>query len=483
MRSKKQTLRRPTVKDNRPGGLISSGVIARANPVLAKDVIQETINLRTHIVLDGEYVRFFSQDDDMLKTIVSVVNNSPTCAAIIQQKVALIMGDGFSAMQGRPGSLFKSLSKQNQPITDPAQLQAIDDLLQVVNNDGQSIAEVMERVAMDFETFGNAYVSFARTGGSIFCSHEPFVKGRLKKRNDAGELSVVGFCDDWKNWQPTDARKNEVTLYPNWTTGADGIERTVIHIASYVPGFDYYGLSGWVSALFFATLEYMGGRWNQSKIENGYTPSGVLQFFGAVSEEEGNQIVADAKARIGLGNNGGLMIQVLSDDSLKAVFTPVQGQQNEGEFLALMQVSAQAIITAHRWTPSLAGVATAGQLGSNQSVLQEFQMAQNTVIRPTQNRLLNRFVNVFLKESQVENTYLEILNLTPVSFFGDIDLNIALTGDERRQELGYDPLPQKGGDAMAETRDTVNSFSPLLANKMIEKLKDDEVRGLLGFER
>jgi len=453
--SKRKISNRPNGQQNRPGGLICSGIVARANPVLSKDVMQETINLRQNVVMDGDYVRFFSQDDDMLKTIIAVVNNSPTCAAIIQQKVALIMGDGFSAMSGRSGSLFKSLAKQNQPITDMATLAKLDDLLQNVNADGHSISEVMERAAMDLETFGNAYITMSRKGKELYCCHEPFVKGRIKKRNEEGELTVVAFSDDWKNWQSLDAQKNEVTLYPRWTEADEyGVERTVIHIANYVPGFDYYGIPGWVAALFFATLEYMGGRWNQSKIENGYTPSGVLQFFGAVTEEEGKAIVADAKKRLlGIGNNGGLLIQVLSDDSLKAVFTPVESKTNEGEFLELMQASSQAIITAHRWIPELAGVQTAGKLGDSQSILQGFQMVQNTVIKPKQSVLLNRFVNVFLKEGGIDNTYLEILNTTPVSFFGQINVDTTLTGDEKRAELGYEPI-QATNDGSNNNTDT-----------------------------
>jgi hypothetical protein len=90
--------------DDRPGGLISSAVVARANPVLPKDIIQETVILDPRIYIANDFVRFFSDGDDMLHTIISVVNNSPTCAAIIQQKVALIVGDGFTAMTGRPSA-------------------------------------------------------------------------------------------------------------------------------------------------------------------------------------------------------------------------------------------------------------------------------------------------------------------------------------------------------------------------------------------
>jgi capsid portal protein len=429
---------------NRPGGLLSSGIVARANPVLPEDIVQETVILDPRIHITNEYVRFFNDADDMLKTIVSVVNNSPTCAAIIQQKTALIVGDGFTAMLGRANSVLRTTQGASQPLEDPQAVEALDEKLRVVNGNAESIGEVLEKVARDFVTFGNAFVTMARTDdGQVFCNHEPFQGGRLARRNQLGEITHVGFVEDWKNWTYTQAKK--VALYPRWEADENGIERTCIHIANYVPGFDYYGVPDWISSLFFSSLEYMAGRYNQSKIQNGYVPSGILQFFGAVSEEQADLIVKDAKKRLtGLGNNNGLLIQVLSDESLKAVFTPTEQQGRDGEFLELATVAAQEIITAHRWTASLAGVAIAGKLGTNQTVLQEFQMVQNTVIKPIQNKLLAKFVNVFVAEaSQNSEVYLQLLNLTPVSFFGTINIETTLTQDEKRAELGFQPLPEE----------------------------------------
>ena len=113
-------------------------------------------------------------------------------------------------------------------------------------------------------------------------------------------------------------------------------------------------------------------------------------------------------------------------------------------------------------------------------------MVQNTVIKPMQNKLLAKFVNVFVEHSVGINNmmYLEIKNSTPVSFFGTIDLGTTLTKDEMRSEVGFAPLPntQEGASAVQQIRDTVNSFSPLVVNKMLDKLESDEIRQLLGYD-
>lgn len=415
-------------------GITATTFEARATPVLPSDVLRESIGLDNRFENDTEYARFFDEGDELLHTILSVVHNSPTCSAIIRQKVSMCLGAGLEAKEGRVRSIFKA---EKEKKVEGKKLEELEDALLEVNSDSEAITDVLERVLVDYITLGNAYIGMARTGEDLSCYHEPFQTGRLRRKNKEGVIEVVGFCADWKNWNSVDARN--VAVWPLWSTGEDGIERTVIHLKEYTPGFDYYGLPDWVSGLSFAGLEYMAGRWNQSKIENRYAPSGTLQFFGAATQEEAQGIVDQAKkAFTGLGNNGGLLIQVLQDDSLAAKFTPIETPQGDGEFLNLLSASSQAIITAHRWTNSLAGVATAGQMGSNQTVIQEYQFVQANVIAPIQKMMLDKFLNVFVSQT-FQGVRLDILNATPISFFGDIVPATALTRDEMRGELGFDP--------------------------------------------
>lgn len=484
---------RPNGRDTKPraGGLLSSGFIEnRKNPVLTEDIFLEPIRANGVIKLAGDFVRFFDDSDSLLHTISAVYNASPTTRSIIRAKSTLIMGDGFNLMKGRPNTLFPALAKGAEPMTDPKIIEALDDRLMAVNAEGETLAEVSDKVVQEFNVYGNAYVSLSKPAGGrdLFCHHIPFVKGRLSEiKKDSDEPQVLGINEEWKERTWSDANVVKIPLYPNWSEpDENGVQRTAIHLKDHAPGFEYYGLPEWIASLMYAEIEYRIAKFNSSKFDNAFLPSGVLQFFGAASTEEAKQIVKDAKNKYtGTGKNGGLFIQVLRDEALKAHFTKMEGD-SEGEFLDLSKVSAQAIVSAHRWTMSLAGFATSGKLGSNEQIRREFEIVQNTVIKPLQNMICRRFLNVYMKELALMDTglkglYLDIQNSTPVSFIGDVDINQVLTNDEKREVAGYSPV-EKESNEITSLRDTVNSFSPLVVNKMIESLEADEIRLLLGFQ-
>lgn len=428
----------------KPGGLLASEYINRSQSVLPEDFYTEPTRDSGVYSLDGDYIRFFDAADSQLRAINAVYNASPTTRSIIRQKTTLVIGDGFTLMRGRPSSVFLSSVKGEavQP-GDPA-FALFEDALSEVNAEGQSLLDVCELVASEYLTYGNAFFCMSRTGDKVFAHHLPVVKCRVSERRD-GKPSHVGVNNRWKDRQWSGEHVQKIPIYPMWMPDENGVEWTVIHLKDYAPGFDYYGLPEWVSALLYAEIEYRIAKFNSSKFENGYMPSGVLQFFGAVSEEEAKEVVKDAKNKfVGTGKNSGLLIQVLSDESLKAHFTQFE-QRQEGEFLELSGISAQAIVSAHRWTMSLAGFATKGQLGTNEQIRLEFEIAQNTVIRPLQNMLLRRIVGPFIQAltegaPALNGHYLQIQNTTPVSFVGDIDIDAVLTSDEKREIAGYAPL-------------------------------------------
>lgn len=461
---------------NTPGkkSVVKSAFVMRANPVLKKDRVEESISLTQRPIIE-DYARFLNDSDDLLHELLQVVANSPTCDSIIGQKHALTLGDGFTVVRG--GGL---LTRSSGEVTD-ADLAQIEAVITQVNGDGESIVDVLSAVVRDYWQFGNAFIGFSKAGTQVFCYHVPFTKARLRRRNEMGDVDTIGVCLDWKNWNTTQAKKYSV--YPNFTPDENGVDRCIMHLSDYRPGMDYYGLPDYISGILAATLEYYIDRRNLSKMENSNIPSGILQFFGANTVEEAEEIVADAKKQFsGLGKNGGLLIQALADSDLKAVFTSIENPEKEGEMLELQTSVAQKIATAHRWTTALAGIATAGKLGTNQQIIQEFEFVQSTVIRPAQNMLLRKFVNKFLRANGITDLSLEIKNSTPTSFFGAINPDTALTVDEKRDEMGFDALPQLSADEYTEIRNSLSGFSPLVANKILEVMTPEELREMIGLK-
>ena len=124
----------------------------------------------------------------------------------------------------------------------------------------------------------------------------------------------------------------------------------------------------------------------------------------------------------------------------------------EGDFQKLHDLAAQNIITAHRFTPSLAGIQTAGKLGSVQQIQTEFEIINNTVIRPYKDKLLRVF-NTLIKEAGFD-VKLDVHTQSPVSVTSLIQPSEVMTINEQRQLLGLEPL--EGKDVLSTNKTQQN---------------------------
>lgn len=424
--------------------------------LIAKDIFNEPT--RERITNRGEkWVRFFEQNDDFLKGLIATVNNSPTLRRIIADKTNMVVGDGFIPIKGKSSSLLTTVQKPEQ-ITG-SQLEKIEDSISEVNGHGQNLVDVLQNNAFDYDAFGNCIVELVR--GKV--GREPFVyiysvplyHVAIKRAEANQKITAYGLYDNWEEVSlSTDGSSyidkgfREVAAYPEFTRFPDGTERSIIHVKQYAPGYFYWGLPEWIGARMWAEIEYRIQRYYVSKFDNSFLPSGLLQMFGSVSPTEASNMVKGIEKKFtGTGNNHKLLVQILRDEKLKANWVPMTQEMND-EFVNLQQLAASAIVVANRWSKSLAGFATTGQLGTNQQIRQEMEYLQNTVIKQRQNTLLERIINPYLFELSKFNPALKdvqfgISNSLPVSFMGDINVEMNLTTDEKRELLGYAPMEEQ----------------------------------------
>ena len=434
--------------------LLASVTLDTSNTILVReDIFNEPSRERLDFT-GAKWVRFFTQKDDFLKSLIAIVNNSPTLRRIIEDKTNMVVGDGFIPMKGKANTLLTT-SMKGQIITDDS-LNEIEDVISQVNLHGQNLQEVLGALAFDYDAFGNCFAEIVKgkVGSEPFTYiyHVPVYNIGIRKAEADQIIKSVGIYDNWEEVPLTtdgvfyeSEGFREVPMYPDFKKFEDGTQRSVIHVKQYAAGYFYFGLPEWIGAKMWAEMEYRIQRFNTSKFENGFMPSGIMQFFGSITPAEAKKLVEGIESKFtGMANNHKLFVQVLRDEKLKANWIPTS-KENEGEFLNLQNLAASAIVVANRWSKSLAGFATAGQLGSNQQIRQEMEYLQNTVIKPRQNLLLSKIINPFLKEISAYNPAFidltfSISNTLPVSFMGDIAVEDNLTQDEKREILGYSPI-------------------------------------------
>jgi hypothetical protein len=106
--------------------LLASVTLDTSNTMLVQeDIFNEPSRERLDFT-GAKWVRFFTQKDDFLKSLIAIVNNSPTLRRIIEDKVNMVVGDGFIPMKGKSNTLLTT-SMKGEVITDDS-LNEIEEL-------------------------------------------------------------------------------------------------------------------------------------------------------------------------------------------------------------------------------------------------------------------------------------------------------------------------------------------------------------------
>jgi len=460
-------------KPNLAGHLASGGIDLQGKDtnILQEDLFHEVTQRQLDIgggsfLIANNWVRFFDIDSSFLKGLMALLNSSTTLRSIIQNKATLSMGEGFVALEGGAVPVLVNLKKQTKKkvIEEEARLLEINNFLERVNLEGETLEEPIHKVFFDVYSFGNAIVELVRTTEEneegvvekkLFIYHHQIHTVALEKPGANGVVEHIAISDSWGSRGNSQLPKEEelsiLPIYPQWSEkDEEGNQRTAIHIKTYAPGFGLWGLPEWVAARLWAELEYRIPKYNISRFKNGFVPSAIVQFFGAVTREEAKEVIDRFRAQFtDTGNNGKIFAQVLRDERLKANIQTLE-DKSDGNYMELQNLSSQAIITGNRWTKSLAGFSTSGQLGSNQQMKDELDFVTNLVIKPQRRQVLQRIVNIYIKEGAkyleapaLENTQLSIVNMNPISFFNGIDVEANFLVNEKRQKIGLDPLTEE----------------------------------------
>jgi len=140
----------------------------------------------------------------------------------------------------------------------------------------------------------------------------------------------------------------------------------------------------------------------------------------------------------------------------------------------------QEIFTGHKVSsPMLFGVKTEGQLGGRTEIAEAYELFQNTYISKRQ-RILEKVFNRFAALKGVPAH----LTIEPTSAIGfgipESLIAQAMSVDMVKEFLGI-PIVKEAGATASAVIDAINSLSPLVANKVLESMTAQEIRGLVGL--
>ena len=306
--------------------------------------------------------RFWRWGEDNLlpEALALLARRSTTHRRILNDKADYIAGKGFVCDEREP---------------------RLAALLGRVNGAGESLRQVLHKLAFDKALFGNAFLEVvtdpARSVLALW--HQDASRCRL-----ARDERHVLLHHDWRRVRPAEAQT--LPLYPRFERQADGTLRSMIHYKAYEPAFRHYGLPSYVAGLDVSAIAYKTDRWNIARLDNSFQLSGVLMLDSTVDNDaDAERIVRLAEEKFA-GNPGQVMF-VIRDGAEQdhSRFIPIEAR-NEGDWRSLHDQAVSDIVVAHSWFRTLSGLDYAAGFDSER-ILQEYEVALNTVILAEQAEL------------------------------------------------------------------------------------------------
>ena len=382
--------------------------------------------------IEQKWIPFFQDSKNIyVNDLAKRARRSSTHSSIVNQKITFIKGKGFT---------FK-LDGENVSYEDlPTDFQ---EWCKEVNPEGASLYEVFGELVQSYVITGNCYPHIIKSGDytALYCEDATTV--RKGKKGDIAYLSNFWRDIELSNTPSAQYPVNELNFY-------DGTQRKefLIHVMRKYPEFNFYGLPDYVGALDWIDIEYRMSKYNIDKFDNGFFPSVLIQMFGEVPDGmNAQQYVEKIKEMVtGEANNDQFLVELL-DSPEQAASIKEFDRERDGEFMELSQLTTKAIITAHRITPSLAGIETSGKLGSNQQIKDEYDKFMNSVVIPDfQEPLLKVLNRIIKRDTKYNNIEVGILNVSPVGDSAKVDLNAVITINEARKMLGLEMLEDARGE-------------------------------------
>ena len=310
-----------------------------------------------------------------------------THRGIIQSKARYLAGSGF---------VFDEKNAKLERIVKRA-------------NGKESLAQVIGKVIKDKVLFGNAFMEVIIVRGELALFHQDATRCRVSKPNKDAEERII-ISKDWASHQST--YDKSLPIFPRFELAEDKTLRSIVHIKDYEPMFQHYGIPQYIGGITSARIGAKTNQWNESRLDNSFQLSGVLELVSAEDNEDSlNQTAKAATDKFGGSAKAGQVLVSVANEEGGAKFTPIQAN-NDGDWRDLHELSSSDLVVAHSWFMALAGLDYTSGFSADR-VLHEYKIALNTVILPEQSEILG-IINAVLAKAGVDGASLEFKNTPPI---------------------------------------------------------------------
>jgi hypothetical protein len=370
-----------------------------------------------------DYVEY-GDNNDYFGYLIDRYNGSPTNNAILNSLMDMTFGKGLDATD--------SAKK-------PSEYAAMRGLF---------TKACLQKVVADYVMMGQCsmQVVYSQDHNMIVeVQHIPVETLRAARCNEDGEIEAYYYAKDWEDVK---GRRETAVRIPAFGKSREGLE--ILYIKPYRAGFYYYSPVDYQGGLPYAELEEEIANYHINNIQNGLSPSMLINFNNGVpSEEERRSIEQQIATKFSGSSNSGKFILAFNDNKdLAATVDPVQLSDAAEQYQFLSAEATQKIMVSHRIvSPMLLGIKDNSGLGNNAEELKTAStLLDNLVIRPKQEIIIDGIDMILAYNDISLNLYFKTLQ--PLEFTEDVVTPMDM--ETREEETGVKLSSQEPSDEIFE---------------------------------
>lgn len=350
----------------------------------------------------------YGEDNDYYQYLIDQYQGSPTNNAIINGITEMIYGKGLNATNS---------DKKPMEYAEMVTLFKKDEV---------------KKICADFYLLGQAtiqvYYNVDRSK-IVKVEHFPVQTLRAEKADKKGDIKGFYYFHDWAKY----TNRDKLTRIPAFGKSTNSAIE-ILCIKPYRAGYFYYTPVTYQGALPYCELEAEVANYHINNIQNGMSPSMLLNFNNGTPDEEARELI---ERRIyekfsGSSNAGKFILAFNDNQESAATIDPVQLSDAHNQYQFLSDEATNKILVGHRLSsPLLLGIRTGNNgLGSNADELKQASILfDNMVIRVQQEYILDAFDKILAYNDVSLNLY--FTTLQPLEF---TDLGGNLVDEETREE-------------------------------------------------
>lgn len=290
-------------------------------------------------------------------------------------------------------SLFKSVASLRSVIngsTDYVVGDTINSevplLMGAVNDEGQTIAELIECIVTDYYIYGGYAIEVGRNpfGEIVSLRALDFSKLRTSKHND-----IIYYSEDWGGYRV------KHTQYQHFNPKHKEVAVSVLYEKN--THYQTYPEPIYVASLKACEVERAIDEYHLNAINNNFAASYIINFNNGVpAKETQEEITSEIAEKFTGQQNAGRILTAFNDSAENAITLQKLEVDNFGErYTALAKHCRQQIYTAFRANPNLFGIPTDNLGFSSEEYAESFKLYNRTQIRPVQAMIVDSFDKIF----------------------------------------------------------------------------------------